>query len=361
MIDLHSWCGCLYKGNLLFPNLDFNSFCSLNINNLTVSYEGTNPYEKIEAFGLYAQSVEKGEDSIFFPNSCRQIAVVNRKHNTFTWIDIPMENSNEFYASAGEILYFDKIYLFPQNLNMGIWEINSNDYSMSRRDDLNILIEGDKQIPGSPIIDVGNGKGAFITSDNGIRVFDLNSKETKKYIFKDKYSLYRCFYSEGYFWLIQNNSTTILRWNQKNDCITEYSLTENIRWFRGDIPYSKICFLDRKAIVLNNSVLDVMKFYPDIPEKGIVRAFSYPEGFGVSSSRLVEFAAVFDAFEKKDNKLFLIPSCADRMLVYDIFTENINVIDFSINVEKLPFVPKMEEIIIENPLFSLNKFLRTVI
>lgn len=360
-MDLHSWCGCLYEENLLFPNIDFNSFCSINLHDLTVNYIMMNPYESKDAFGLYAHGLQYGDISLFFPNNCRQIAVVERKNSCYRWIEIPLGISNAFYASAGEILNNSDVYLFPQKMDMGIWKIDIRDYTIKRCDDLNKLIEEDEQIPGSSFIDIGDGKGAYVTLDNSLRVFDIKTKDTKKYTFDEKYSLFRCFFHEDDFWFTQNKSTTILRWNIKKDFITEYSPLEEINWFRDGIPYSKLCFLNDKAIVLNNSIYDVMELYPERPEKGIVKAFSYPEGFGVSPGRLVEFAAVFDAFEIIDNKLYLIPSCADRMLVYDILTEKVNTVDFSINTEQLSFEPMINNYYLENPFYSLKKFINMVV
>lgn len=367
MIHLQYSGTCCINNRIWFSNLGFNGLFSIDIEDMSVKYEHKIPFLGEAARAAYAHAVLRYDSKLlFFPNNCRQVFVYDVDNSSSHEIPMNLETSMEVCTTVKIVQIHDIVWIFLQISRHGVYTFNLSTLQMEHDAELSKLVES---ISDGTRVQISKRNEAevavFRPGDNRITVIDIEKKkEINHKFFEGNIKIQSIFYDKDSCWILQSDSTDIYEWNQIEDKLIQYCLTD-AEWIGSERwrPYSNMIFFKDHIIVLPGNLKYIMKI--DKATQTIKKAIDYPKGFDFLMNNGFGGWPAFSMFDVIDNKIWIHPILGNMLLIYDVENNYIEGTEITVTIEQIPYWQEIIEdkfrqglcIEADNLICSLENFL----
>lgn len=345
MKDFHvhvQYCNtCQWKNELWFSNLGFNGLFSIDLRDYLLKYQCQIPFLSKLSFAAYTHAVFSYKDKVlFFPNNCNNILFYNLSNKEIKSIPINPNNSSDICPTIGIAQWNQKIWIFPQIVSHGVWILDLFTFELEKDE----KITNELKEMGSIVwlCELNEEGRVCLSKDNEIAELDLKQKKVvSRKKFKKDISIHTISYDGTNYWILQNKSTDVYKWNKVQDKLEKYQLSET-EWIVDEgVPYNNIIFFKNQIILLPARLKYIMKI--DQKNHMIGKAIDYPSGFRFIHHQLFQGWAAFSGFNIIGNQILLHPVLGNMLLIYNIEENRIEGKELVVSTQEFPFLVKRSE------------------
>lgn len=346
---------------IYFFNMTFNAIMYLNLNNYSLKYAGNISAEKKSQKALSTGMNYRNKDIIyFFPNNTNVIMkfdVINKKDGT-----IPIKGyKKEIFRTIGYVYYQNKIYIFPYELEEGIYVLDLFTQKVYKDRELSKLFKSNLYCASVFLIEDSIVLISISGSSKIIEIDIKNKKIIRKYELENNINIDNMCFDGTHFWIMQRGSTDIYEWDIRNNCLEKYE-NINVVWddqkYMNSSPYSRLIFLKDEILVLNCFLKNILKI--NKKNKTIENIVDFPKGFNLVNKRFAGWP-VCNSFKIVGDKVLIYPSRGNMLLIYDINTKQLSGKELFVLEKDVPYLNEViEEIFLDKILHSESDELETL-
>lgn len=340
MINLSVFGGINIGKEYWFVSMSFNGLFAYHYETGKIRWIHRFKHIKINKIYLCAPNILKqGDELFFFPNNMRDIIVYNIRTNEETVIELPGLDDCVNAYDIVSILHQGKEnnFIFPSNLNNGVYNINLLTKEAKPCEQWNNYIKNNNLLSAQgPFVDETE-ECIWMGFQNTNLILKLNKNlnilhEYKIPITNLKIHYFKCI--EGKIWIIPRNYSNIYCWNSDTNEVKEYSYYDKNFMVKGIGVFEKIVECGKDLILINGPVLYNMRIQP---EKEIIdTVLEYPINCAPMAN------SVYNV-EKYNNLYYFFPRMCKELLVYNPQEHKFEGRNFEISKKDIPYYDELVE------------------
>ena len=326
-IYLGSWASVADKDNIWFSNFNLNGLFRYDIKKKRIFFECFFEHSPIDVDLLHYGAYECGDNIIFVPyNKTKFISIYDKEKHFLTSIGMPE-------ASYGPSVKIENnIYILTEKQNLLIFDtVNRIIYTDNY---LSSLIKNVWNDNSNIRINTSDSSIIFVNSlNNNVVELNMANREKREMWIDNKYAdLMNIYYLEGKYWITRLNTPNLLSF-EKDGRITEYNYKENdIEWLSDiKLAYSQIVSMGDFLLLPGYYYNGVMIL--DHKRNNMYK-IHLPDDYKVRNER--GYGATYRNVHRINDKVYIIPQRANKLVVIDFFDNDLEYIDFSIELDELP-------------------------
>ncbi len=336
---------CLVKNRVYFCNITFNGVFYLDTQDFSIHFVHKFSFHPDYAVELSLNaSLAYNNDIYFFPNNTNVILKYSilKQREEF----IPIQDCNDKFCISSAIRRQDMVYMFPKNLERGIYVFDLKNQRVEKDKKLSSLFCSEFRCSKGHIF-YDNKDCVMIGRYGGSQLLKINLV-TKQIVFEkvmEGMQIYCMCFDGKHCWILTMDSTDIYEWDMENDTLQRY-INKDISWRKKDCigkqPYSNLVFLEDEILVLNCYAENIWRI--DRDKKSIGNPIKYPKKFRMVNNQFC-YWPVYAQYTMLGDKVLLYPYAGNVLLVYDIKTKEVSGKDLLVSDQEIPY---LKEVLIEN-------------
>lgn len=250
-------------------------------------------------------------------------------------IKIPDFDDKNF-ETLGFVRYSDKVYIFPAELDKGVYIFDMKIQKVDKDRKLSLLFSKfsnvDIFLVQERYVLINNGDNKIIEVD--IEEGKINRiDELKKDI-----QIFDLIFDGEHYWILQKKSTDIYEWDRENGLFQKYT-NEYAVWetqkYEISPPYSNLIFLEKEVLVLNHCMKNILRINRE--KKVIESPVPFPENFQLDRQ---EFAGwpICNSYLVLDDRVLLYPCRGNMLLIYNKATKKLTGREMTVSNQEVPYL-----------------------
>lgn len=343
------------ENKLYFMNLTFNGIFYLDLNDFSMHFVHKFSFQPACAVALATGGCLYNDGEIyFFPNNTNIIMEYNIFTKKEMMIKIPNQDKKNF-RFADAIRQGDMVYVFPIDLDKGIYRFYFKEQKIVKDEELSLLFESGFQCSNVFLL---QGNCILMGEYGGNRIIevDLNTKKIVNiHIVAQEIKISLICFDGNNYWIIQTESLDIYEWNYQSKVAQVYTNKKIMEENGENIelpPYSNLVFLNDEILVLNSGLKNIWRIHKG--KNLIEHPIKFPEGFQCVKYSTFRGWPICDAYTILKDKVLLYSPRGNMMLIYDIKTKQLSGKKMLVSLDTDPYLDDVVKEIFEQNNHVIN-------